>query len=227
MTCASLLLLVGAVCLAQLCHANEIHISPQDAPTLGSIVDQAQDGDVLVFANGHYPISDRYGIWIKKHLTITAQTPGRVVIDGQGKCRGFQVTSDEVHLIGLNITNCGYSDDHGICTAGAGAEVAHQGEVDHKYVATVTDCNIYGNKGENGGGMEFQSHGGTLEVMIIALTFSTILAAEWVEVYTYLVVVGTSRAWSLPQSLTAASSATKSTAPLVLEVGSTLPRRQT
>jgi len=167
MTCSSLLLLVGVLCLAQLCHANEIHISPQDAPTLGSIVDQALDGDVLVFADGHYPISDRYGIWIKKNLTITAQTPGRVVIDGQGKCRGFQVTSDEVHLIGLNITNCGYCDNHGICTPGAGVRVAHKGEIHHKYVATVKDCNIYGNKGEDGGGMEFQSHGGTLEVVIV------------------------------------------------------------
>ena len=56
----------------------------------------------IIIAPGHYRMSSQ--LVIERNVTIEAEVPGTVVLDGQGSTRVLSISAGEVTLSGLNIT---------------------------------------------------------------------------------------------------------------------------
>lgn len=144
--------------LVFLCVAQGKLIHPGD--NLRAILASASDGDVIELADGVYttdgiaPETGRKivpGDWmfqINKAVTVVAQNPGRVVLDGQNKYRVFNIdtvndasTNEGLTVLdGLNITN------GRAIYPGSGAGIfCFSGSLN------VKRCNMYDNHGWNGG----------------------------------------------------------------------------
>ena len=84
-----------------------ITVTPSD--NLQTVLNNANAGDEIVLADGTYTGSGTSAsgsnmIYINKAITIRAENPGQVVLDGQNARRVLFIASGTVVLNGLNIT---------------------------------------------------------------------------------------------------------------------------
>ena len=95
-----------------------ITVTPSD--NLQTVLNNANAGDEIVLADGTYTGSGTSAdgsnmIYINKAITIRAENPGQVVLDGQNARRVLFIASGTVVLNGLNITRGSASSVSPVC----------------------------------------------------------------------------------------------------------------
>lgn len=121
------------------------HVAPfsswaSAATTIQAAVDESNDGDKILVANGHYRLSSE--ISISKEIVLRGVNgPAVTLINGGGKKRCFNITAGKCRISGFSIIN-------GYTTASGGGAYARTA------TPTFTNCVFSGNNaGIYGGGM--------------------------------------------------------------------------
>jgi len=134
-------------------HAADIHV-PADQPTLQAGINAANNGDVVLVADGTYTGTGNKNLDFQgKAITVRSESndPTRCIIDCQGSENGFSFISGETAaslLSGLTIRNAAPTTTvprnfgHGIACL--------------RSSPTVTNCILAGNSASAGGGMFLQ-----------------------------------------------------------------------
>ena len=162
-----ILLIAGVVGVLALCGAawaDDLYVPSIEYPTIQAAIDDANDGDVVVVADGDYTGEGNKNIdFGGRAITVRSLNgPEFTIIDCENDGRAFYFHSGEDGnsvLSGLTITN-GYVD----FGYGGGMSIADGSS------PTVTNCTFSGNDGYVGGGMYIAD--GTSTVTVTNCAFS-------------------------------------------------------
>ncbi|GAG23961.1 unnamed protein product, partial [marine sediment metagenome] len=153
--------------------AVDRHVPSEDYPTIQAAIEECNDGDTVLVADGTYTDDGNWDIdFLGKAITVRSENgPESCIIDCEGPHRGFYFHNGEdansildgftitegdaasgggiyCYYSSPTITNCTISDN----SAGLGGGIYCENSS-----PTIIDCNITGNSASEGGGIYCQN----------------------------------------------------------------------
>ena len=118
--------------------------------TLGEAYDVASDEDTIYIASGTYTGADNVGLTIEKEIKLTTYGDNPVIFDAEKSGRIFNVSADNVEILGITFVNSSYSDSSGGAITWSGAN------------GTLVGCSFIDSVGYSAGAVYWCSQNGTI-----------------------------------------------------------------